>query len=31
MATIPDLTGFDAGLPANIDAEKNYSGRDSAR
>src|SRR6516165_4100402 len=26
MATIPDLTGFDAGLPANIDAEKTILG-----
>src|SRR4051794_38671817 len=26
MATIPNLTGFDAGLPANIDAEKTILG-----
>jgi replicative DNA helicase len=26
MATIPDLRGFDAGLPANIDAEKTILG-----
>src|ERR1700739_1168512 len=26
MATIPDLTGFDAGLPANVDAEKTILG-----
>src|SRR5215472_7249663 len=26
MATIPDLTGYDAGLPANIDAERTILG-----
>jgi replicative DNA helicase len=26
MATIPDLTGFDTGLPANVDAEKTILG-----
>ncbi len=26
MATIPNLTGFDAGLPANVDAEKTILG-----
>src|ERR1700758_5834615 len=26
MATIPNLTGFDAGLPANIDAERTILG-----
>jgi replicative DNA helicase len=26
MATIPHLTGFDSGLPANIDAEKTILG-----
>src|SRR5947209_11211179 len=26
MATIPNLTGFDRGLPANIDAEKTILG-----
>src|SRR6201993_101976 len=26
MATVPNLTGFDAGLPANIDAEKTILG-----
>jgi len=26
MATLPNLTGFDAGLPANVDAEKTILG-----